>query len=281
MIVPVAAVTSARAPPSVPPRNGSTVTNNNQANTQQKVQEAPTVTQPKYPEVSTVTQQKYPEVPPVTTQQKYFDTNISAHPHSDSVTPDPSADTGGGGGGGGGVAADVTDNNKNNNYREAWKSRAEVQNTLVFNFVNSKKDVSHIENDGLDLTKRTKKVRTLLHNKIMLLMDDRTSPSVLRRLSPHRSELPMPQSASRRRTMILQSIRELFASSQARHQARFVGVLRQITGLMLATILHISRGKLLHMPPTTLLQSHVWEPQAAPAQCTYFDTEMLLYRWLL
>ena len=278
MILPVAAVTSGRAPPSVPPRNGSTVTNNNQANTQQKVPEAPTVTQPKYPEVSAVTQQKYPEVPPVTTQPKYFDTNISAHPHSDSVTPDPSADTGGGGGGGGvgGVAADVTDNNKNNNYREAWKSRAEVQNTLVFNFVNSKKDVSHIENDGLDLTKRTKKVRSFLI-KIMLQVDDRTSLPVLRRLSPHRSELPMPQSASRRRrTMILQSIRELFASSQARHQARFVGVLRQITGLMLATILHISRGKLLHMPPTTLLQSHVWEPQAAPTQCTYFDTEMFL-----
>ena len=276
MILPVAAVTSGRAPPSVPPRNGSTVTNNNQANTQQKVPEAPTVTQPKYPEVSAVTQQKYPEVPPVTTQPKYFDTNISAHPHSDSVTPDPSADTGGGGGGGGGggVAADVTDNNKNNNYREAWKSRAEVQNTLVFNFVNSKKDVSHIENDGLDLTKRTKKVRSFLI-KIMLQVDDRTSLPVLLHLSPHRSELPMPQSASRR-AMILQSIRELFASSQARHQARFVGVLRQITGLMLATILHISRGKLLHMPPTTLLQSHVWEPQAAPAQCTCFDTEMFL-----
>ena len=276
MIVPVAAVTSGRAPPSVPPRNGSTVTNNNQANTQQKVPEAPTVTQPKYPEVSAVTQQKYPEVPPVTTQPKYFDTNISAHPHSDSVTPDPSADTGGGGGGGGvgGVAADVTDNNKNNNYREAWKSRAEVQNTLVFNFVNSKKDVSHIENDGLDLTKRTKKVRSFLA-QIILQMDDRTSLPLLRRLLPHRSELPMPQSASRR-AMILQSIRELFASSQARHQARFVGVLRQITGLMLATILHISRGKLLHMPPTTLLQSHVWEPQAAPTQCTYFDTEMFL-----
>ena len=274
MILPVAAVTSGRAPPSVPPRNGSTVTNNNQANTQQKVPEAPTVTQPKYPEVSAVTQQKYPEVPPVTTQPKYFDTNISAHPHSDSVTPDPSADTGGGRVGGGGVAVDVTDNNKNNNYREAWKSRAEVQNTLVFNFVNSKKDVSHIENDGLDLTKRTKKVRSFLA-QIILQMDDRTSLPVLRRLSPHRSELPMPQSASRR-AMILQSIRELFASSQARHQARFVGVLRQITGLMLATILHISRGKLLHMPPTTLLQSHVWEPQAAPAQCTYFDTEMFL-----
>merc|ERR1712241_1604433 len=44
----------------------------------------------------------------------------------------------------------------------AWKSRAEVQNTLVFNFVNSKKDVSHIENDGLDLTKRTKKPVVLL-----------------------------------------------------------------------------------------------------------------------
>jgi hypothetical protein len=41
-----------------------------------------------------------------------------------------------------------------NNYRDSWKARQDQQNTLVFNFINSKKDVSHIENDGLDLTKR-------------------------------------------------------------------------------------------------------------------------------
>merc|ERR1712029_68721 len=52
-------------------------------------------------------------------------------------------------------SGDTTD--KSSNYRDSWKNRNDVQNTLVFNFVNSKKDISHIENDGLDLTKRTKK----------------------------------------------------------------------------------------------------------------------------
>ena len=51
---------------------------------------------------------------------------------------------------------DSTDNK--NNYRDSWKSRNDTQNTFTFNFVNSKKDVSHIENDGLDLTNRNKKV---------------------------------------------------------------------------------------------------------------------------
>lgn len=50
---------------------------------------------------------------------------------------------------------DATDNK--NNYRDSWKSRNDTQNTFTFNFVNSKKDVSHIENDGLDLTNRNKK----------------------------------------------------------------------------------------------------------------------------
>lgn len=50
---------------------------------------------------------------------------------------------------------DSTDNK--NNYRDSWKSRNDTQNTFTFNFVNSKKDVSHIENDGLDLTNRNKK----------------------------------------------------------------------------------------------------------------------------
>ena len=48
-------------------------------------------------------------------------------------------------------------------YRESWKARnkAEQQNTMVFNFVNTKRDVTHIENDGLDLSKR-KGVKTQL-----------------------------------------------------------------------------------------------------------------------
>lgn len=47
-------------------------------------------------------------------------------------------------------------------YRESWKARnkAEQQNTMVFNFVNTKRDVTHIENDGLDLSKRTSKKKT-------------------------------------------------------------------------------------------------------------------------
>ena len=45
-------------------------------------------------------------------------------------------------------------------YRENWKARSKAEqqkpeNTMVFNFVNSKRDVTHIENDGLDLSKRS------------------------------------------------------------------------------------------------------------------------------
>ena len=55
---------------------------------------------------------------------------------------------------------------KNNNkkaggggLRDTWKQRnkAEQQNTMVFNFLNTQKDVTHIENDGLDLSQRKKK----------------------------------------------------------------------------------------------------------------------------
>ncbi len=41
-----------------------------------------------------------------------------------------------------------------NSYRDSWKKRNEEQNTMVFNFVNSAKEVSHIENDGRDISKR-------------------------------------------------------------------------------------------------------------------------------
>ena len=44
----------------------------------------------------------------------------------------------------------------------ALKSRNEPQNSFVFNFVNTKKDTSHLEYDGLDLSKRNKKVRIIL-----------------------------------------------------------------------------------------------------------------------
>ena len=42
--------------------------------------------------------------------------------------------------------------------------RNEQQNTLVFNFTNSKKDVSHIENDGLDLSKRKKQANKVKYS---------------------------------------------------------------------------------------------------------------------
>ena len=50
-------------------------------------------------------------------------------------------------------------NNKVDNHRNesSWKTKSESKNTIVFNFLNSQKDVTHIENDGLDLSKRKKK----------------------------------------------------------------------------------------------------------------------------
>ena len=55
-------------------------------------------------------------------------------------------------------------------YRESWKARnkAEQQNTMVFNFTNVQRDVTHIENDGLDLSKRssTKKKTQIQLSKV-------------------------------------------------------------------------------------------------------------------
>ena len=47
-------------------------------------------------------------------------------------------------------------NKGDNNNSSSWK-KTESKNTIVFNFLNSQKDVTHIENDGLDLSKRKKK----------------------------------------------------------------------------------------------------------------------------
>ena len=92
-------------------------------------------------------------------QRKYFDSNIEpllvGSPGQTSEEPVKSdakavSDRGD-------KSTDVID--KSPSYRDSWKSRSDQQNnSFVFNFVNSKKDVSHIENDGLDLTKRSKKV---------------------------------------------------------------------------------------------------------------------------
>ena len=58
-----------------------------------------------------------------------------------------------------GIAEDqenMVENNKSN-YRDNWKKRDAENNTMVFNFLNTQKDVTHIENDGLDLSHRKKK----------------------------------------------------------------------------------------------------------------------------
>jgi len=52
-------------------------------------------------------------------------------------------------------SVDVPDKGSSS-YRGVWKASKEQQNSLVFNFVGAKKDVSHIENDGLDLSSRAK-----------------------------------------------------------------------------------------------------------------------------
>ena len=120
---------SVKSPPSVPPRNGS------------KLEHVET------PSSTTISQPR-----------KYFDSNIEplvqspGHTSEEVVKSDSKAVTDKD------KSTDVID--KSSSYRDSWKSRSDQQNnSFVFNFVNSKKDVSHIENDGLDLTKRSKKVR--------------------------------------------------------------------------------------------------------------------------
>ncbi len=106
---------SARAPPTIPPRNGS--------------------------KLETVAS------PP----KKYFDSNIEEHPPASpkpSAVPTANNDE---------VDADKKVVNGGGGY--PLKSRNEAQNSFVFNFVNTKKDTSHLEYDGLDLSKRPKKVR--------------------------------------------------------------------------------------------------------------------------
>ena len=150
---------SVAAAPSVPPRNGSRLEHATTTSTAPRLAE------------------------------KYFDTNIEASPPPPAVKK--AAVTGGGGvndpsncdtttvrGGGGGneavVGRDMADRGRGggvggNNYRDSWKARQEAQNTLVFNFINSKKDVSHIENDGLDLTKRTAATNKVKSGNILII----------------------------------------------------------------------------------------------------------------
>ena len=117
---------SVKSPPSVPPRNGSKL---------------------EHVEPSSASQPR-----------KYFDSNIEPLAPSPSQASEELVNKS--------DAKAVTDRekstdviDKSSSYRDSWKARSDQQNnSFVFNFVNSKKDVSHIENDGLDLTNRTKKV---------------------------------------------------------------------------------------------------------------------------
>ena len=66
-------------------------------------------------------------------------------------------------------------------YREEWsrKRESDQKNTMVFNFVNSKKEVSHIENDGLDLSKRGSKGKGGKAHIRQLAKVSQTSPQYL------------------------------------------------------------------------------------------------------
>ena len=60
-----------------------------------------------------------------------------------------------------GIDDSVTELDMKCNFRDSWKKNNETKNTIVFNFLNSQKDVTHIENDGLDLSTRRKKKQHL------------------------------------------------------------------------------------------------------------------------
>ena len=114
-------------PPTVPPRNGS------------RLEHTAAVTNGK-----------------AKLQEKYFDSNIEAEASPPPVQAKASSRSDGEEK----SSSDVTDKagvGGAGGYRENWKARQDKQNTIVFNFTGSKKDVSHIENDGLDLSKRNEK----------------------------------------------------------------------------------------------------------------------------
>lgn len=134
---------SVKSPPSVPPRNGS------------KLEHQETSATTSTPSTTSTTSSQ---------SRKYFDSNIEPlvpPPPSPGQTSEELVRS---------DAKAVTDRDKSTDvidkapsYRDSWKSRSDQQNnSFVFNFVNSKKDVSHIENDGLDLTKRSKKGGVIL-----------------------------------------------------------------------------------------------------------------------
>ena len=140
-----------RAPPSVPPRNGSKLETPGElgVNGGQRQKYFDTNIEPQPSEKNNFI--KTDIVKPVSVGERTVNKNDTvvnkSDPHKSVIGRPESQETN---------TVDSTDNK--NNYRDSWKSRNDTQNTFTFNFVNSKKDVSHIENDGLDLTNRNKKV---------------------------------------------------------------------------------------------------------------------------
>ena len=65
--------------------------------------------------------------------------------------------------------------NRDPSNESSWKTKTESKNTIVFNFLNSQKDVTHIENDGLDLSKRKKKQQLAKVSKLSTKGDEKNS----------------------------------------------------------------------------------------------------------
>ena len=63
--------------------------------------------------------------------------------------------------------------NRDPSNESSWKTKTESKNTIVFNFLNSQKDVTHIENDGLDLSKRKKKQQLAKVSKLSTKGDEK------------------------------------------------------------------------------------------------------------
>ena len=81
--------------------------------------------------------------------KKYFDSNIEEHAPTSPRTVN-------------GTKSLVDEVDKKSEQKAVngsypLKSRSDAQNSLVFNFVNTKKDTSHLEYDGLDLSNRNNK----------------------------------------------------------------------------------------------------------------------------
>jgi len=82
--------------------------------------------------------------------KKYFDSNIEEHAPTSPKTVNNGTKS---------LADEVDKKSEQKAVNGGYplKARSEAQNSLVFNFVNTKKDTSHLEYDGLDLSNRKNK----------------------------------------------------------------------------------------------------------------------------